>query len=155
MKLTKNFSLDELTQSNTATRLGINNEPDEQTIQNLKLLCEHILQPLRDAIGTPIRITSGFRSLQLNTKIGGSKTSDHMKGFAGDIKNPTGDNMLLFKLIIELNLPFKQLIYEFGNDLQPQWIHVAVDENIDNPKREILKAIKKNGRTIYIKYSII
>ena len=78
-----------------------------------------------------------------------------MKGFAGDIKNPTGDNFLLFKLIIELNLPFKQLIYEFGNDLQPQWIHVAVDENIDNPKREILKAIKKNGRTIYIKYSII
>ena len=154
MKLTKNFSLDEMSKSMTAERLGIDNTPNDEIIKNLKLLCEKILQPLRDEIGSPIRVSSGYRSPALNTAIGGSsKTSDHIEGLAGDISNPSGDNKLLFDLIIEMDLPFKQLIWEFGDDKQPQWIHVSVDPL--QPKNEVLKAYKKDGRTKYERINII
>jgi len=149
MRLTKNFSLEELIQSNTAERLGINNEPNTEQLNNLKLLAEAILQPLRDAYGHSIGINSGLRNEALNKAIGGSKTSDHCKGLAADIKG--FDNFELFYLIIELKLPFKQLIWEFGNEDQPRWVHVALDLS-DTPKREILVAKKINGKTVYEKF---
>jgi hypothetical protein len=159
MRLSKNFSLKELTKSNTATRLGIDNTPTEEHIANLKKLCENVLQPLRDAIGLPIRITSGYRSEALNNAIGGSKTSDHSHGRAADIelivevhdengRHTEEDNATLFDTIKELNLPYYQLIWEFGNDNQPNWVHVAYREQ--DPKQQDLKAVKIEGKTKYI-----
>jgi len=151
MKLSKNFSLREFTKSNTATRLGIDNSPTEEHIENLKKLCDNVLQPLRDALGLPLRITSGYRSEALNNAIGGSKTSDHSKGKAADLElyiNGEEDNLALFKAIQELNLPYYQLISEFGTEEKPDWVHVAYRE--ENPKQQNLRATKIDGKTKYI-----
>ena len=148
MRLSENFTLEELTESNTALRLGIDNNPNNEQLRNLKLLAEVILQPLRDALGYSIGINSGLRNEALNKAIGGSTSSDHCKGLAADLK--CYDNAELFLKIIELKLPFKQLIWEFGTNEEPKWVHVALDLS-DNPKREILQAIKENGKTKYIK----
>ncbi len=153
MQLTKNFSLHEFTKSNTAARRGIDNNPTAEHIHNLVELCEHVLQPLRDAIGKSIRISSGYRSEALNEAIGGSKTSDHCFGRAADIEliiNGKEDNAKLFKAIQALDLPVYQCIYEFGDEEQPDWIHVAFRK--DNKKKQYLRAYKDNGKT---KYSLI
>ena len=150
MQLTKNFSLHEFTKSNTAARRGIDNNPTAEHIHNLVELCEHVLQPLRDAIGKSIRISSGYRSEALNEAIGGSKTSDHSFGRAADIElvvNGKEDNMQLFKTIKNLDLPYKQLIYEFGDEDQPDWVHVAFEKGSE--RHEVLQAYKDNGKTKY------
>ena len=155
MKITKNFTLEELIESNTALRRGIDNNPDADHIHNLVALCEHILQPLRDKIGKPIRITSGYRSAELNTAIGGASrngkpTSDHCFGRAADIKLIIdGENRseLLYLGILEMNIPFKQMIWEFGDKETPQWVHIAFDK--ENNKKECLRAYKDNGKTKY------
>ena len=151
MKLTKNFSLSEFTKSNTASRRGLDNNPTAEHIHNLVGLCEHILQPLRDYIGCSIRISSGYRGKALNEAIGGSKTSDHCNGNAADIElliNGEEDNARLYNAIKSLDLEFYQMIWEFGDDEQPNWIHIARREG--NNKKQCLKAYKdNNGKTKY------
>ncbi len=153
MKLSKNFALREFTESNTAIRRGIDNNPTAEHIHNLAELVENILQPLRDKIGQSIRVTSGYRSEALNEAIGGSKTSDHSHGRAADIKlvvEGVNKSELLYHTIKNMGVPFKQLIWEFGDDDTPQWVHIAFDK--DNNKGQCLKAYKDNGKT---KYAVI
>lgn len=154
MKLSKNFTLKEMTRSVTAKRRDIDNTPDEQQIENLAELCEKVLQPLRDLMG-PIVITSGYRSPALNTAIGGSATSQHcaIKGAAADIDICTGDcdykNAEVFHNIKD-NFVFDQLIWEFGSESCPDWVHVSY--NYGKNRKQILKAVKKNGKTKYLNY---
>lgn len=135
MKITKNFTLEELLRSATASRLSIPNTPSLSVTHNLILLCNHILQPLRNAYGKPIIVNSGYRSPELNKAIGGAKNSQHMRGQAADIKGSCGtipqENRKLFELIQKLNLPFDQLIDEKNYS----WIHVSFS---DNPRHQVL-----------------
>ncbi len=147
MQLTNNFSLDEL----CVTSTGIKNVPNEEQIKNLDKLAENVLQPIRDHFRTPIHIISGYRSPACNKAVGGAKNSDHLKGMASDIDQPGHSrvtNKMIFDYIKE-NLEYRQLIWEFGDDNNPAWVHVSYNEN-DN-KGEVLKAVKKNGKTIYQK----
>jgi len=144
MNLSAHVTLQEFQSSPTATTHGINNQMSESQIASAKLLCENVFEPLRIHLNTPIKISSGFRSIQLNKMIGGSKTSQHTKGEAMDIKiNATGFHFIKDKL------NFDQLIWEFGNDEQPSWIHVSYSSR---NRKQVLKATKKNGKTIYSNY---
>lgn len=127
MNLSKNFTLEELTESNTsfAHKFDEQYTPDEVTVNNLKNLCDFILQPLRDAIGSPIKITSGYRCTRLNDLVSKSKSSQHRTGNAADIQGVNVTNKQLYDKILELNLPYDQLIWEFGNDKEPAWVHVS------------------------------
>jgi hypothetical protein len=118
MKLSKNFTLEELTATNT----NLPNVPNNAQIESIKLLVEHVLQPLRNIYGQPIHVTSGFRSVQVNTRVGGAATSQHTKGEAVDLV--CRDNAAIFRLIRD-RLPFDQLIWEKGDDMEPDWVHVS------------------------------
>ena len=148
MQLTKNFTLEELTRSSKAKALRIDNSPNPEQLANLKALAENILQPLRDALGFPINITSGLRVPALNAAVKGSKTSQHTKGEAVDIK-VSGRNKVIFDWIVN-NLDYDQIIWEFGTDAEPSWVHVSYKKN-EATRNQKLKAIKQNGRTRYIK----
>ena len=127
MQLSDNFTLTELCKSDTATRLDIDNiATDETVIQNLKDLCENVLQPIRDNYGIPFTPNSGYRSPDLNKAIGSSNKSQHCKGEAIDIEIPTIDNSEL-ALWIHNNLVYDQLILEFYNQGEPKsgWVHVS------------------------------
>ena len=133
MRISKNFTLAELTKSNTATRLGISNTPDKEGIHKLRLLATELLQPLRNAVGA-LRVTSGYRSESLNAAIGGSNKSQHTKCEAVDlqfVKRGSMDNMRIFNAIVTLGLDFDQLILEFGGATadkdsdNPDWIHIS------------------------------
>lgn len=143
----KYFSIKELTKSSTAERYGIDNRPNSEQNNNLLRLVDMVLDPLREKYGKPIIVNSGFRSELLNKKVNGAKNSQHTKGQAADIQTiGDKDNKLLFYLAKEMD--YDQIIWEFGDDETPDWIHISYvspDENRHN----ILKAIKKNGRTIY------
>ena len=120
----KYFTLHELTRSATASRLKIDNTPSQEVVQNLELLVKNVLDPLREAYGKPIIVSSGYRCPKLNKAVGGVKNSQHMLGQAADIKTTSdspADNRKLFDLARELKLPFDQLIDEFGYD----WIHIS------------------------------
>ena len=145
MKLSENFTLKELIKSNTATRKGIDNSPNDEVISNLKKLVLNVLQPARDKVGA-ITVSSGYRCQELNSWLGGAKNSQHIIGESSDIELLTGDNYLLFKYIEE-NLEFDQLIYEYGDNSQPQWIHVSFRKG--NNRKEVLRAYKENNRTKY------
>ena len=118
MNLSANFTLKELTKSDTATRLGLDNTPDEDTIENLKLLCEKVLQPVREHFGQSVTVNSGYRSPESNAAVGGSKTSDHCKGQAADIEINGVANPDLAQWIMD-NLEYTQLILEFYTQGQP------------------------------------
>jgi hypothetical protein len=130
MKLSKNFSLAELCKSQTATRKGINNIPDSSfdsdIIDNLKALCQNVLQPIRDNYNAPFSPSSGYRCPELNTAIGGSKTSQHSRGLAADIEIAGVPNAVLAQWI-EDNLDYDQLILEFYKKDIPNsgWVHVS------------------------------
>ena len=149
MKLSANFSVNELTRSQTATRKGIDNSPNDEQLTNLRDLCEHVLQPIRDHFGKPVRISSGLRVPELNAAIGGSTTSDHCKGMAADIEIPGVDNKELAEWIGE-NLEFRQLILEFYTTGIPDsgWVHISYNP-ADN-KKQVLTATKQNGKTVYL-----
>lgn len=149
MKLSANFSVSELTRSQTATRKGIDNSPNEEQLANLQALCENVLQKIRDHFGMPVRISSGLRVPELNSAIGGSTTSDHCKGMAADIEIPGVDNKELAEWIGE-HLEFRQLILEFytAGDPDSGWVHVSFDAT-DN-KQQVLTATKQNGKTVYL-----
>ena len=148
MKLSNNFSLKEMTKSQTALRRGIDNEPGEEVIDNLKNLCENVLQPVREHFGKPVNINSGYRSPELNSAIGGSKTSDHCKGMAADIEIRGIDNGDIAEWIQE-NCDFRQLILEFYTPGvgDSGWVHVSYNED-DNIKK-VMTALKEDGRTVY------
>ena len=150
--ISKNITYKEAIHSNTAKRFGIDNEPSHEQIANMMTIAEMIFQPLRSYVGGPIKITSFFRSPKLNKAIGGSKTSQHCKGQAMDIDDVYGhkSNAEMFMYIKE-NLDFDQLIWEFGNDENPSWIHVSYVDAQENRNR-CLQAYKENGKT---KYKII
>lgn len=143
MNLTKDFTLQEMTRSEAATRHGFKEQfaPSENIIANLKLLCENILQPLREKLGVKISVTSGYRSKRTNNAIGGSATSQHIEGQAADIKVNGISTIELCRKIKEFDLPFDQLIEEFG-----QWVHVSYSEK---NRRQILQATKKGRATRY------
>ena len=148
MKLSDNFSLKEMIKSQTATRKDIDNEPGEEEIENLKLLCENVLQPVRENYGKAVRVNSGYRSPELNSAIGGSRTSDHCKGFAADIEINGVANAELAEWI-ESNCDFKQLILEFYKKDEPNsgWIHVSW--NGEKNRNSVLKASREEDKVIY------
>ena len=148
MKLSAHFSLHELTKSDTGTRHDIDNTPSMQVIENLQDLVDNVLQPLREKFG-PVVVTSGYRSPAVNTKIGGSTTSDHCHGYAADFEVLGMDNREL-ALYIRDHLKFKQLILEFYRDGVPDsgWVHCSFQK--DANKGQVLTAKKVNGRTQYV-----
>ena len=151
MKLSNNFTLAELCNSATGKRLGIQNVPGKEEIKNLELLAKNILQPIRDHFDAPIHIISGYRSPLLNKKVGGAKNSQHLFGQAADIDNDNTkvSNADIFNFIKD-NLKFDQLIWEFGTDNNPEWVHVSYSSK---PRKQILKAVKNGLQTRYIKYT--
>ena len=156
MRLTSNLSLHEMVKSNTATRLGIDNNPCDEHLGNLILWAEHIFQPIRDQFQEPIYISSGYRSPELNEAIGGSVNSQHSKGQAGDIdmdnKRTSLTNRDIFDFILD-HLDFDQLILEFPDeDENPAWVHVSYVSRLHN-RGEVLVACKDNGRTKYKEYA--
>lgn len=149
MKLTKNFTLSEMTKSETALRHGLDNTPGETEIGNLTVLCEKVLQPVRDYFGMGVKVNSGFRHPEVNRAVGGSTTSDHCKGFAADIEIPGIANGQLAEWI-EYNCDFTQLILEFYTPGVPDsgWVHVSY--NPENLKKQVLTATRENGKTVYL-----
>ncbi|ALO00647.1 peptidase [Leptospira interrogans serovar Hardjo-prajitno] len=136
----------------TVTQTGLPNDPDERQIVNLKRLCETILEPLREAIGKPIGINSGFRSPAVNRKIKGSVTSQHMAGEAADLCVAGMSTLDVVKTIVSLNLPYHQLINEGMAGVT--WVHVSVAPQGIKPKKEILNAFGSPGRMKYQRISI-
>lgn len=149
MNLTANFSLHELTKSETALRMGFDNTPGEAETEALRLLCEKVLQPVRDHYGKGVKVNSGFRSPESNAAVGGSKTSDHCKGQAADIEIPGVANADLAQWIMD-NLEYTQLILEFYTPGIPDsgWVHVSYDPA--NLKKQELTATKVAGKTQYL-----
>lgn len=149
MNFSKNFTVDELCKSEIAIRRSIDNTPTETVISNLQALVLNVLQPIRNSLG-PITINSGYRSPAVNVAVGGSPTSDHCLGMAADIEIAGYDNKMLAKFI-EQNFKFTQLILEFYEDEQPAsgWVHVSFDPN--DLKCQTLRAVKQNGKTVYLK----
>ena len=150
MKISDHITYAEAIHSNTAKRRGIDNTPNPTQVENMKLTAEKIFEPLRKFVGGPIKVNSFFRSPELNTKIGGSKTSQHCKGQAIDIDDVFGykTNAEMYNWIKE-NLDFDQMIWEFGTDMNPNWVHISYVSEEDNRNR-CLKAYKdERGRTKY------
>ena len=147
MNLTRNFTLSELIKSDTAIRKGINNNPNAEQIEKLKALCENILQPIRDHFGR-VKITSGFRSVELCEAIGSSARSQHAKAEAADFECIGVDNAELADCIHQ-NLPYDQLICEFYTPGEPNsgWIHCSYVS--DQPRASYLWAYKSEGKTKY------
>jgi hypothetical protein len=149
MKLSNSFNLIEFTSSETASRRGIDNTPSIAVIENLRLLCENVLQPLRDKYGKSINITSGYRSPKLNKAIGGSSTSQHCFGQAADIQVDKKDYLKVWEILSGLDKD--QIIFEFGTKDCPDWIHVSyVKGKNRNQKLRATKNIL--GKTIYSNY---
>ena len=150
MKISDNITYAEAIHSNTAKRKGIDNTPTAKQVEVMKLTAEKIFEPLRSWVGGPIKVNSFFRSPELNEKIGGSKTSQHCKGQAIDIDDVYGykTNAEMYNWIKE-NLNFDQMIWEFGTDMNPNWVHVSYVSDEDNRNR-CLKAYKdKYNKTKY------
>jgi hypothetical protein len=143
MRLSKNFTLEEFLVSQTATRHGIDMTPSDFIRHNLEELCVTCLQPLRDEVGAGIFISSGFRPLELNGRIGGSKTSAHVYGRASDLKVIGQTPFETAILIVEMALPFDQVIMEFG-----AWVHLGIADIL---RGEQLTAYKDDGKTVYTK----
>ena len=148
-QLTRNFSLHELTKSETALRFDMENTPGAVEIANLTDLAGKVLQPVRDHFGKGVKVNSGFRHPDVNAKVGGSKTSDHCKGQAADIEIPGVPNAELAEWIKD-NLEFRQLILEFYTPGIPDsgWVHVSFVDG-DN-KKQVMTATKQNGKTVYL-----
>jgi zinc D-Ala-D-Ala carboxypeptidase len=149
MNLTKNFTLEEMTKSETALRYDIDNTPNEQEISAMKLLAEKVLQPVRDHFGKGVKVNSGFRSQDVNQKVGGSRNSDHIRGQAADIEIPGIPNAELAEWIKD-NLEFNQLILEFYTPGVPDsgWVHVSYIPEAN--RNQVLTATKKDGKTVYL-----
>ena len=148
--ISKHISEKEATKSVTALRLGIDNTPDGDTLNNMRVLAEKVFEPLREWVGGSIKINSFYRSSALNEAIGGSTRSQHCKGQAMDIDDIYNHktNKEMFEWIKE-NLDFDQMIYEFGSESNPDWVHISYVSEEKNRNR-ILKAVRDDGKTKYI-----
>ncbi len=151
MKISNHLSLSEVTRSETAKRKGISNTPTAEHLENFKILAENVFEKIRTHFGVPIHISSGYRSKELNDAIGGSQTSQHSKGQAIDIDMDGSSNGVsnadVYNFIKD-NLEFDQLIWEFGTDKNPDWVHVSY---VNGPNRkQKLKAVRTNGKTSYV-----
>ena len=149
-KISKHVSYKEGVRSRTADRRGLDNTPNESQLKCMKEIAEGLFEPLREWVGGPIKINSFFRGEPVNTAIGGSKYSQHMKGQAIDIDDTFGHktNAEMYHYIKD-NLDFDQLIWEFGDDKNPNWIHVSYVTHRENRKKLTI-AKKVNGKTKYI-----
>ena len=149
MKISDHITYAEAIHSNTAKRKGIDNTPNEVQVLSMKLLADKIFEPLRKWVNGPIKVNSFFRSIALNESIGGAASSQHCKGQAIDIDDVYGgkSNAEMYKWIQE-NLNYDQMIWEFGTDTQPNWIHVSYVSEEEN-RNKCLKAYKEYGRTKY------
>lgn len=155
MKLSEHLDLSEVTRSESAKRNGISNMPTAEHIANFKLLAEKIFEPIRNHFRVPIIISSGYRSKELNASLkGASLTSQHCSGEAIDIDmdgTPNGvTNRMVFDYIKD-NLSFDQLIYEFGDSNNPDWVHVSY-ESTGEQRKQVLRASRSGGKTVYSKY---
>jgi hypothetical protein len=148
--ISEHISEKEAVKSITALRLGIDNTPDADSLNNMKIIAEKIFEPLRKWVGGPIKINSFFRSSALNQAIGGSSRSQHCQGRALDVDDVYGHktNKEMFDWIKE-NLDFDQLIYEFGSSDNPDWVHVSYVSE-DKNRNRVLKAVRDDGKTKYI-----
>ena len=149
-KISKHISLREATESYTAKRKGIENIPSDYHLVNMQALAENIFEPLREWVGGPIKINSFFRSEKLNKAIKGSRSSQHMEGRAFDIDDTYGykTNAEMYNYIKD-NLDFDQLIWEFGTEENPNWVHVSYVSE-DGNRGKCLRAKRINGKTVYI-----
>lgn len=138
----KHFSINELTRTST----GLPNTPSAEQLANLEHLVNRVLDPAREWLGQPITINSGFRSPAVNAKVGGATSSSHLKGEAADLD--TMDNAALFHWL-RAHTDYDQIIWEYGNDKAPDWVHVATRRNGGN-RRQALRAVKVNGKTTYV-----
>jgi zinc D-Ala-D-Ala carboxypeptidase len=147
-KLSPNFTLSEMIKSETAIRHGLPNVPGQAEINNLKVLATNVLQKVRDHYKTGVKVNSGYRHPKVNAAVGGSTTSDHTKGQAADIEIPGVPNAKLAEWISK-NCNFTQLILEFYTPGVPDsgWVHVSYDPA--NLKKQVLTAMKENGKTVY------
>jgi hypothetical protein len=141
INLTKNFTLSEMTVSQEAARSGLKNTPNAEQIESLRLLCENILQPLRDRTRKPVVVSSGYRSVSVNRRIGGSPASQHCKGQAADFTIPGMPVAEIVLLIRRMGLPYDQLLDEFS-----AWVHVSYSQR---HRRQTLMARTKGGKTEY------
>jgi hypothetical protein len=151
MKLSEHLDLSEVIRSESAKRNGISNMPTEQHIANFKLLADKIFEPIRAHFRCPIHISSGYRSIELNRAVKGSLTSQHCQGEAIDIDMDGTPNGVTNKMVFDFiknNLEFDQLIWEFGTNENPDWVHVSY-ESTGRQRKQVLKAIRSNGSTQY------
>ena len=148
MNLTQNFTLAEMTKSETALRHGMDNSPNQEQISNLQALAVNVLQPIRDHYKRGVKVNSGFRHPDVNARVGGSRTSDHTRGMAADIEIPGVANAELAGWI-QQNLDYTQLILEFYTPGVPDsgWVHVSYDPA--NLKKQVLTAMREDGKTVY------
>lgn len=154
MQLSEHLNLAEVTRSETAKRKGIINMPTPEHLENFKNLAINIFEPIRKHFGKPIHISSGYRSKELNTAIGGSLTSQHCSGEAIDIDMDGSVNGITNKQVfdyIKQHLNFDQLIWEFGTSTNPNWVHVSYKTN-GKQRKQVLKAFKQGGKTSYAPY---
>ena len=151
MKISPNLNLAEITRSDTAKRHGIDNTPTAEHLENFKLLADKVFEPIREHFKTPIFISSGYRSKDLNAFIKGSASSQHCKVQAIDIdmdgSNGEVTNRMVFDFI-KNKLDFDQLIWEFGTDFNPDWVHVSYVKGKN--RKQKLKAIRTSGKTTYL-----
>ena len=153
MQISKHLSLAEVQRSESAKRAGISNSVPVEHLKNFKVLAEKIFEPIREHFKVPIHVSSGYRSKELNSLIKGSSSSQHCKGQAIDLDmdGTSISNRQIFDFIKD-NLPFDQLIYEFGDDNNPDWVHVSYNRN-GQQRGQVLKAYKLNGQTKYFTYA--
>jgi len=148
--ITENFSLREMIHSDIAVRDGIVNEPNEKELKNLTALCENVLQPLRDKLGVPVRVSSGFRCRALNShkEVGGAANSQHLRAEAADIHAKGYTPQQLFDFIIKSGIVYDQLIQEFD-----EWVHISFSRWRPNRQKAIYAIRTKSGRVRYTSFS--
>ena len=148
MNLSENFTLQELIYSDTAVRMGIDNKPNDETVENLKILCENILEPIRSHFKAPVVVSSGYRSEAVCLAVGSSSKSQHIKGQAVDFEIFGIPNKDVTDWVVQ-NLDYDQCILEFWNDKEPNsgWVHCSYSK--DNNRKQYLNAQKLNGRIVY------
>jgi len=148
MQLSKYFTLSEMIKSDTAERLKIDNTPYPRHIKAMRALCANLLDPIRDAVGRPLHVTSGYRCRALNTAVNGSRNSQHLRGEAADIHVKGMTPRELYDFILTLNLDFDQIIDEFG-----EWVHISYTEKRPN-RKQALEARRVRGREVFNEFYI-
>ena len=151
MNISKHLTLAEVTHSETAIKLGIENTPTPAQLENLILIANKVFEPVRNHFNAPVHVSSGYRITNLNLAIKGSVSSQHCNGEALDLDNDGSKvtNAMIFNWIKD-NLEFDQLIWEFGTDKNPGWVHVSYVKS--GNRKQVLRAVKESGKSVYQKY---